>query len=187
MADDADPDLPTTTDAPAAEPEAADEPISDEEVTDELPEDLQPALAGPITFPDNNRRRIPAVLYLLIGGACIFLTVTKDPSPFVNRGLAVAGVLLVVFAAYGFYAGRSLRIDEGEALVAANAAVGFPVGHASAQMSWRGLASRPVWRLLVYSAENPPLRRGMVIVDGVTGEVLEQFSEANPEDWTGHG
>jgi hypothetical protein len=95
----------------------------------------------------------------------------------------VAGGLLVLFGVYGWFAGRTLQIDESEALVAANGALGFPVGHASAQMAWRGLASRPVWRLLVYSAENPPLRRAMVIVDGVTGEVLEQFSEANPEEW----
>ncbi len=157
--------------------------ISDDEVVDELPADLQPDLAPPITFPNNNRRRIPAVLYLLLGAVCVWLTVDRDGSPFVNRGLLIAGALLIAFALYGLYAGRALRIDESEALVAANGALGFPIGHASAQMAWRGPASRPVWRLLVYSAENPPLRRGMVIVDGVSGEVLEQFSEANPEDW----
>jgi len=190
MADERDLDLPgadvTAADLSPSEDLSPAE-VHDADVVDELPEDLQPALAGPITFPDNNRRRIPAVLYLLIGAVCIFLAVSRDPSPFVNPGLGIAGGLLVLFGLYGLYAGRSLRIDEGEALVAANAAVGFPVGHASAQMSWRGLASRPVWRLLVYSAENPPLRRGMVVVDGVSGEVLEQFSEANPEDWAAHG
>jgi hypothetical protein len=156
---------------------------SDGEVVDELPEDLQPELAGPITFPDNNRRRIPAVLYLLLAAVCIGLAAGKGSSPFVNTGLGVAGGLLAAFGLYGLYAGRSLRVDEGQALAAANRALGFPIGHASAQMSWRGLASRPVWRLLVYSAEEPPLRRAMAIVDGVSGEVLEHFSEANPEDW----
>ena len=58
------------------------------------------------------------------------------------------------------------------------------MGHASAQMSWRGLLSRPVWRLLIYSSEDQPLRRAMVVVDGVTGEVVEWFSEDNPEDWS---
>jgi len=62
--------------------------------------------------------------------------------------------------------------------------VGFAVGHASAQLGWRGLRSRPTWRILLYSSEEPPTRRGIVLVDGVDGEVLAQFTEDNPEDWS---
>lgn len=158
--------------------------LPDDDTVDELPADLDATLAVQVTFPNNNRRRIPAVLYLLMGGGAIAVALAREGSPFVNRGLAVGGALLVVFAVYGWFAGRTLRVDETEALVAASAAIGFPVGHASAQMAWRGLGSRPVWRLLVYSSENPPSRRGMAIVDGVTGEVIECFSEENPERWS---
>ena len=62
--------------------------------------------------------------------------------------------------------------------------VGFPVGHASAQLGWRGLASRPTWRILLYSAEDPPSKRGLVLVDGVDGEIVDWFAEDNPEDWS---
>ena len=158
--------------------------VGDEDVVDSLPDDLDPSLAAPITFPNNSRRRVPAVLYLVMGGGSIAGAIARDGSPFVNRGLLVAGVVLVAFALYGLAAGRSLNVDETDALVAATREVGFPVGHASAQMAWRGLLSRPVWRLLVYSSENPPLSRAMVIVDGVSGEVVEWFSEENPEDWS---
>ena len=58
------------------------------------------------------------------------------------------------------------------------------MGHASAQLSWRGLLSRPTWRILLYSAENPPERRGLVLVDGVDASVVAHFVEDNPEDWT---
>ena len=68
--------------------------------------------------------------------------------------------------------------------MAASRAVGFPVGHASAQMGWRGLLSRPTWRILLYSAENPPAPRGLVLVDGVDGEIVQHFVEDNPEDWS---
>ena len=68
-------------------------------------------------------------------------------------------------------------------LVAATRAVGFPVGHASAQLGWRGLRSKPTWRILVYSSEEPPTKRGLVLVDGVKGDVLQHFVEDNPEDW----
>ena len=38
------------------------------------------------------------------------------------------------------------------------APVGFPVGHASAQMGWRGLRSRPTWRILLLLGRGPARR-----------------------------
>lgn len=88
---------------------------------------------------------------------------------------------------YGFVAGRTLLIDETDALTTANSTVGFAIGHASAQMVWRGWLSRPVWRLLAYSTENPPAKRALVLVDGISGDVVEWFAEDNPEDWARSG
>jgi hypothetical protein len=87
-------------------------------------------------------------------------------------------------AAFQLVSGWNLDVDEADALVAATRKVGFPVGHASAQMGWRGLLSRPTWRILLYSAENPPTQRGLVLVDGVDGQIVDWFVEANPEDWS---
>jgi hypothetical protein len=74
-----------------------------------------------------------------------------------------------------------MNLDEREALVRATANVGFVVGHASAQQVWRGLRSRPTWRIFCYSAEEPPLQRGLVLVDAVDGRVVEVLVEANPD------
>jgi hypothetical protein len=77
-----------------------------------------------------------------------------------------------------------MRVDEKEALAAAGEAVGFAIGHASAQQVWRGLRSRPAWRVLCYSAEDPPLQRGLVLVDAVDGRVLEHLvQDAPPTDF----
>jgi hypothetical protein len=57
------------------------------------------------------------------------------------------------------------------------------VGHASAQLAWRGLRSRPTWRILCYSAEEPPKRRAFVMVDAVDGRIVDKVVEDNPEDW----
>jgi hypothetical protein len=102
----------------------------------------------------------------------------------VNAGFLAAAVGLALFGTYSIVAGWNLEVDERDALVASVRTVGFPVGHASAQMGWRGLLSRPTWRILLYSAEDPPQQRGLVLVDGVDGEVLEWFVEDNPEDWS---
>jgi hypothetical protein len=181
------PDGPNAPDAPEDAPVPGRAAAArDEDVVDELPDDLNLSeFVGPYTFPNNNRRRIPAVIYIVMGLGCTAAFALLDgDSPLVNRGTLWAGVGLVAFGAYGLVAGWTLRIEESDALVTASAQVGFPVGHASAQMAWRGWLSRPVWRILLYSAENPPARRGIVLVDGVDGRVIEWFAEDNPEDWS---
>jgi hypothetical protein len=160
--------------------------VADEDVRDELPEDLDAAgYVGPYVFPNNDKRRIPAVLYAVLALVAIgtwFATRDSDPV-LVNDGILLGGIGLLLWAAYSWQAGFPLDTDEQDALVAAGRAVGFPVGHASAQLGWRGLRSRPTWRILLYSDEEPPKTRGFVLVDGVDGEVLEHFTEPNPEDW----
>jgi hypothetical protein len=151
---------------------------------DRLPEELQPGLVGAYQFPDTARRRIPAVMYGVVGVGSIVLWAARRGSAFVDAGFLTAGILLVVAAAWHLLAAWRLRLDEVDALARAGVSVGFPIGHASASLAWRGLRSRPVWRILLYSAEDPPLQRGIVVVDGVDGEILLTFSEDNPEDWT---
>jgi hypothetical protein len=148
-------------------------PLNDADIRDALPEDLNAAgYVGPYLFPNNNRRRVPAYLYWAISAICILIWVLRRGS---DPVLINQGVLIV--------AGWNLKVDESDALVAATKQVGFPVGHASAQMGWRGLLSRPTWRILLYSAEDPPEKRGLVLVDGVDGSIVEWFVEDNPEDW----
>lgn len=157
------------------------------EIRNELPEDLDVAgFVGPYVFPNNNRRRVPGYLYLLLGVGCMvlwFLTRGEQPV-LVNFGVLAGGVALALIGVYHQIAGWNLDVDERDALVRAGETVGHSVGHASAQLGWRGLLSRPTWRILLYSAENPPQKRSLVLVDGVDGEVVAWFSEPNPEDWS---
>jgi hypothetical protein len=169
------------------EDETEDAPVSDEEVTDALPEDLDVSgFVGPYVFPNNNRRRVPGYLYLALAAGCVALWAAKrgDAASVVNEGLLWAAAALVAAGAYCLLSGFDLDVDEQDALVIATRTVGFPVGHASAQMGWRGLRSRPTWRILCYSAENPPERRALLLIDGVDGEVVDWFVEDNPEDWS---
>jgi hypothetical protein len=182
-------DVPEPTengDVPADPEPAATQPLSEEDVRDALPEDLDASgYVGPYLFPNNNRRRVPGVIYLVFAAGCLALWAThRTGAVLINDGYLFAAIALALFGAYSIVAGWNLDVDERDALVASVKQVGFPVGHASAQMGWRGLLSRPTWRILLYSAEDPPLQRGLVLVDGVDGRVLEWFVEENPEDWS---
>jgi len=150
---------------------------------DELPEDLDAtAYVGPYLFPDIRRRRIAGAIVAVIGFGSLVGGIASG-----NSGLIVAGVLLGLIAAYHYVAGWHLELDQTAALAAASRAAGFPVGHASAQLGWRGLRSRPSWRILLYSADAPPTQRGLVEVDAIDGTILGQYVEDNPEDWSQYG
>jgi hypothetical protein len=150
---------------------------------DALPADLDPtAYVGPYQFPDIRRRRIAATMYFVVGAACAAAFAINS-----NGGLLAAAVALALIALYHLSAAWPLRVDQTESLAIASRTVGFPVGHASAQLAWRGLRSRPAWRILLYSADEPPSVRGLVEIDAVDGRVLGEYTEANPEDWSQFG
>lgn len=160
-----------------------DEPTADE-LRDELPSDLQPEFAGAYEFPDNSRRRVPGTIYLAVAAACVAVFLFAGDASVVNVGFLWAAALLGIVGAFCFVAGIRMQIDEKEALVRAQQAIGFPVGHASAQQVWHGWLSRPTWRVLCYSAEEPPTRRGLVLVDAADGHVVEQLVQHDLDDWT---
>ena len=165
---------------------SADQPGATDDLRDELPEDLN-AVDHVIAyrFPDNSRRRIPGVIYLGAAAVCVALyLITRPGATLVNRGMVWAAVILALLGVFSITSGWRMHVDEKQALVAAQGALGFPVGHASAQQVWRGLRSRPTWRVLIYSAEEPPRRRGLVLVDAVNGRVIEHLVQDNPvEEW----
>ncbi|MDQ1446026.1 MAG: hypothetical protein QOI20_2490 [Acidimicrobiaceae bacterium] len=164
--------------------------MSDEqdEYADQLPADLDVGgYVGPYAFPDNSRRRIPGLIYLGTAAGCLALYLRRgDGGILVNRGFLAAAAALAVIGVYHLTSGWRLAVRETDALVAATRLVGFPVGHASAQLAWRGLRSRPTWRILLYSADEPPTKRGLVLVDGVDGRTVAHFVEDNPEDWAAY-
>lgn len=151
---------------------------------DALPAELDlDEYVGVTTFPDPARRRWVGGLWLVaaaIAGA-VLATHSTD-GVLVNRGLVPFVIGAALIGAYHVLAGHPLKVRETDALVVASRHVGFPIGHASAQLGFQGLLSRPTWRILVYSAENPPRKRGMVLIDGRSAAVLGDYVEDNPED-----
>lgn len=161
----------------------APETVGPDELRDQLPDDLNAAeFAGAYEFPDNSRRRTPGVIYLALAAVCLAVFLfSRDSSVLVNSGIGWAALVLGVMGVISLTSGWRMHTDEKQALVAAQQALEFPVGHASAQQVWHGIRSRPTWRVLCYSAEDPPLRRGLVLVDAVNGRVLQHLVEDNPD------
>jgi hypothetical protein len=156
---------------------------SEERREDDLPEDLDVTqYQGPYLFPDTNRRRIAGTIYVALAVFCGIGAAVSG-----NDGLVAAAILLVLIGGYHFLAAWPLNVDQTEALTVASRTVGFPVGHASGQLGFRGLRSRPSWRILLYSADEPPSMRGLVELDGVDGTVQGEYTELNPEDWSQYG
>ena len=157
---------------------------SPNEIRDELPSDLNvTAFVGPYMFPDNSRLRIPGLIYLVIAALSFALWVVQrdSESALVSDGFLGAAILLSLVGLFSLSSSWRMTVDEKLALVHATRAVGFAVGHASAQQVWRGFRSRPTWRVMCYSAQEPPLQRGLVLIDAIDTRIVECLVEANPE------
>jgi len=149
---------------------------------DALPADLDvTAYVGPYLFPSPRRRLVAAawLVAVAVGGLAGYAASGND-------GLLAGALALLGIALYHALTAWPLVVDQTEALLVATRTVGFPVGHASAQLTWHGLRSRPTWRILLYSADTPPTTRGLVELDAVDGHVLGEYTEANPEDWSAY-
>lgn len=140
----------------------------------------------PNLFPNNSRRRIPGLMYVCIAIVCWGTWIWRGQSDpvLVNGGMLLAGGILFVVGVYSIAVGGRLQVHETQALDLASTAITEPIGHASAQLGWRGWRSRPTWRILWYSAEDPPTHRGLVLVDGFDGQILDAIVQDNPEDWS---
>lgn len=140
-----------------------------------MPEDLDASALDPYAVPDPLRRRRAGNVYFV---AAVIIAVTIWLGLPAGMWLMVAGLALI--GVYHYLGGWHLVVREGRALEVSNRAIGFPVGHASANLGFYGWRARPIWNVLVFSADEPPTRRGLVRVDGMSGEVVEQYDEAIP-------
>ena len=129
------------------------------------------------SVPDTNRRRKAGVVYLA-GAVVVGLLIAGG---FVPTAMWLTAVLVVVVVGvYHLIAGWTLAVREGAALDAANRAMPFATGHASASLGFAGWRARPVWNVLVFSADDPPSQRGLVRVDGIDGSVVDHYLEDVP-------
>jgi len=126
-------------------------------------EDLDSNVEGEYAFPDVRRRRLSG--YVLAVFAALAVAV-------IDGGWRPAAGLAGL-AAWQFLSAWPLAVDEREAFLTACAEVGFPVGHASAAVRFKGWRSRPRWSVVLYSAAEPADRRALVVVDAVSGDVVE--------------
>ncbi|RIK06429.1 MAG: hypothetical protein DCC49_11460 [Acidobacteria bacterium] len=138
----------------------------------------------PFAFPDVRRRLIGAIC--LVGfGVGLIIGALFWSAPAYNAGFPVAGIAVTLLGTYFGLAAWKLQVSEAEAIRIAAEELGFPIGPASVSVGWRGLRSRPIWRILVYSHEAPPKMRGLVLIDAVDGVLVSKIEEPNPEDWSG--
>ncbi len=143
----------------------------------QMPDDLDANVFGPYAVPDTARRRRSGLVYLV---AAVITAVGISLGLPSGMWVIVAGFLAV--AGYHLAAGLHLVVRESQALETANRETAFPVGHASAAVGFVGWRAKPVWNVLVFSADEPPSERGLVRVDGVSGVVVGQYVERIPPE-----
>jgi hypothetical protein len=142
-----------------------------------MPEDLDANVVGPYSVPDTARRRRAGLVYVV---AAVLVALGVAAGLPQAMWITVAG--FVAIAIYHMLAGSRLEVREQRALDVANRATEFPIGHASAALGFDGFLARPVWNVLVFSADDPPSMRGLVRVSGYDGGIVEQYTEEIPPE-----
>lgn len=128
-----------------------------------IEEELDANVESGYRFPTPSRRRISGWVYVAAGAVSVFA--------FEEGWIAAIGFALL--AAWQFVSAWPLDVDEHEAMTTAGATVDFPIGHSSASVRFHGWRSHPRWSVMLYSATEPPDQRALVVVDGVSGEIVE--------------
>lgn len=137
-----------------------------------MPDDLQSIVLEPYSVPNTQQRRRAGIVY--VAGAIVVVLAIALGLP-IGMWLMVGALLAI--AGYHFIGGWDLKIMDGEALEIANRHAEFPAGHASAALNFEGWLARPIWNVLMFSADDPPTERGLVRVDGITGNVVGSYVE----------
>jgi hypothetical protein len=128
-----------------------------------IEEELDANIEGEYTFPSPRRRRMSGWVFLLFG---LVALASVEGGWIVAVGFGLLG-------GWQFLSAWPLEVDEHEALGKAGAEVDFPVGHASASVRFHTWRSRPRWSVVLYSATEPPDARALVVIDAVSGDVVE--------------
>jgi hypothetical protein len=128
-----------------------------------IEEELDANIEGEYRFPAPSRRRIAGWIYVVAGVV----------AGFTIGGGWVVGLGFAALAAWQFLSSWPLEVDERDAMTTAATAVDFPIGHSSASVRFHGWRSRPRWSVILYAATEPPDQRALVVVDAVTGDIVE--------------
>jgi hypothetical protein len=130
---------------------------------EQVPDDLDSTRIGPYRFPDPRRRRTAGAIYL--GLAAVIAAATPNtPGRWTGVALALA------LAGWHWLAAWPRRVEPEPALATAATAAPFPIGHASAALTFHGWRARPRWHVVVYESGDPPRQRALIVVDAVSGE-----------------
>lgn len=145
--------------------------MSEAEKTDTLPDDLDVTkYVGPYQFPTPRRRRTAAYGIFVIAAFTIVMGFVST-----NTTLVIAGILALAIGIIFYATAWPLNVSDKEALTQAASQAPFSVGHASAQLSFTGWLSKPTWRVVVFSSDEPPTQRGLVEINAVSTNILSTY------------
>lgn len=138
---------------------------------DELPDDLDVTkYVGPYQFPSPRRRRTAAYSIFIISLFSLLMGALAS-----NTAMVAGGIAFILVGAFFYFTAWPLQVDDLTALTTAGSQAPFSVGHASAQLCFTGWLSKPRWRVVVFSSDEPPSQRGLVEIDAVSKKIESTY------------
>ena len=142
--------------------------ISQEDAANEnLPDDLNSLAYGAYRLPDLSRRRFFAIILL------IFCLVSVSLMFFWNQNIFIyPSVIFFFIFIYIFLLDHHISVQQNEVVEKAAQHIDHSVGYYSVALTFRNFILNPVWTVIIYDHNNPPIDRSIVEIDANSSKLI---------------
>ena len=142
--------------------------ISQEDAANEnLPDDLNSLAYGAYRLPDLSRRRFFAIILL------IFCLVSISLIFFSNQNIFIyPSVIFFIIFIYIFLLDHHISVQQKEVIENAAQHIDHSVGYYSVGLTFRNFILNPVWTVIIYDHNNPPIARSIIEIDANSSKLI---------------
>ena len=151
--------------------------ISQEDADQEyLPDDLNSLAVGSYVVPNPSKRKVYPVLSFIVGLLFLVASYFLDFINFLPVFLVIAFITI-----FFTIINNKFKINQSEVIESIAALIPHPIGYYSIALTFNFSIKAiltPVWTVIVYSHENPPIKKTIVEINAFSGIVVtEPYTE----------
>ena len=155
----------------------------DKDIAEEtlLPDDLNSLAVGSYVVPDPRKRKQYPYVVL---GVTLLSFITSLIIDFVSFAPVI--IILSIFAMLLFLVNNKFKIQQQEVIERITNNIDHSIGYYSIaltfQFTFKNILT-PVWTVIVYSHENPPLNKTIIEINAFSGKVITEPYTENLNAW----
>ena len=132
-----------------------------------LPDDLNSLAYGAYRLPDISRRRMFSIILLIFCLVSLFLAFILNLNIFIYPSVIFFFIFLYIFSL-----NHRISVDQKEVVEKAAHYIDHSVGYYSVALTFKNFILNPVWTVIIYDHNNPPIDRSIVEIDANSSKLI---------------